>query len=126
MQSTTTPHIDQPLWILTVAVLALVVFAGVMFLSSANDGGLSVTAHVSGARVTSVTVDGAKLGGAENLKVQLLDSQGAVLSEGCTTSSGTGKSFSNVWVDMVPDTTQSTVAKVNALGVVDCLESRSE
>ena len=102
------------------AVLALLVFAGVMFLSSVKDTGLSLTAHVSGTSVTSLTVDGEKLGGAENLKVQLLDSEGVLLSEGCTTSAEGGTSFSNVWVDLVPDTTQSSVARVNALGVADC------
>ena len=67
VHSTTTHHLDQSTWIVTVAVLALVVFAGVLFLSSVDGKGLSVNAHV---------------GGAESLNVQLIDGEGAFPSEG--------------------------------------------
>lgn len=73
----------------------------------------TLTPNVTGGTVTTVFASGTKAGGPRSVTVQLLDGAATVISTGCGTLSTSPWSAT---VDVVPDVTFSTVARVKAIG----------
>ena len=77
----------------------------------------TLTPNVTAGTVTTVSISGTKSGASKSVRVQLLDASATVLSTGCVVTSGNPFSAT---IDVVPDVTFSTVARVKALGLTAC------